>query len=191
VHVNIALILKFMPNYFLNPAEYPEVPKRSDAANDDFLFDQGPARGLGKVRFHDYDAVFARYNLPNVNLFREQIAGFKECMMLAPPDAAQSRDIDFLFAVGEIFALIVYAQLVLENARLYAIDDALVDQIFDVFVRDASRFALQLYSKPSATPAQMDYCLNMIRKPAVDTARYQRVWTEHVYALKGAYTMNE
>ena len=191
VHVNIALILKFMPNYFLNPAEYPEVPKRSDAANDDFLFDQGPARGLGKVRFHDYDAVFARYNLSNVNLFREQIAGFKECMMLAPPDAAQSRDIDFLFAVGEIFALIVYAQLVLENARLYAIDDALVDQIFDVFVRDASRFALQLYSKPSATPAQMDYCLKMIRKPAVDTARYQRVWTEHVYALKGAYTMNE
>jgi acyl-CoA dehydrogenase len=36
----------------------------------------------------------------------------------------------------------------------------------------------------------MDYCLKMIRKPAVDEARYQRVWTNHVYALRGAYEMN-
>jgi acyl-CoA dehydrogenase len=191
VHVNVALILKFMPNYFLNPAEYPEVPKRSDAANDNFLFDQGPTRGLGSVRFHDYNAAFDRYGLPNVKLLREQIEVFKECLTQAPPDQEQSRDIDFLFAIGEIFALIVYAQLVLENARIYAIDDALVDQMFDVFVRDCSRYALQLYSKPSATPAQMAYCLQMIRKPAVDAARYQRVWTEHVHALKGAYRMND
>ncbi|MBI1813581.1 MAG: acyl-CoA dehydrogenase [Deltaproteobacteria bacterium] len=191
VHVNVALILKFMPNYFLNPAEYPEVPKRSDAANDGFLFDQGPTRGLGSVRFHDYNAAFERYALPNVTLLREQIEVFKELLTHAPPDQEQSRDIDFLFAIGEIFALIVYAQLVLENARIYAIDDALVDQIFDVFVRDYSRYALQLYSKPSATPAQMAHCLRMIRKPAVDATRYQHVWTEHVYALKGAYRMND
>ena len=44
VHVNIALIVKFMPNYFFAPAECPEVPRRDDAANDDFLFDQGPAQ---------------------------------------------------------------------------------------------------------------------------------------------------
>jgi acyl-CoA dehydrogenase len=191
VHVNIALILKFMPNYFLNPAAYPEVPRRDDAANDDFLFDQGPARGLGQVRFHDYNAAFERYDLPNVNRFREQITAFKDCMMAASPDAAQGKDIDFLMAIGEIFALIVYAQLVLENAGIYAVEDAVVDQMFDVFVRDCSRFALQLYSKPSSTPAQMDYCMKMIRKPAVDAARYQRVWMDHVYALKGAYTMND
>jgi acyl-CoA dehydrogenase len=191
VHVNIALILKFMPNYFLNPAAYAEVPRRDDAANDDFLFDQGPARGLGQVRFHDYNAAFERYDLPNVNRFREQIAAFKDCMMTASPDAAQGKDIDFLMAIGEIFALIVYAQLVLENAGIYAVEDAVVDQMFDVFVRDCSRFALQLYSKPSSTPAQMDYCMKMIRKPAVDAARYQRVWMDHVYALKGAYTMND
>jgi len=54
VHVNIALIVKFMPNYFFNPAEYADVPQRSDAKNDDFLFDQGPTKGLGKIRFHDW-----------------------------------------------------------------------------------------------------------------------------------------
>jgi acyl-CoA dehydrogenase len=191
VHVNIALILKFMANYFLNPVALPEVPKRDDAANDDFLFDQGPTRGLGKVRFHDYAPAFDRYPLPNVNRFREQVEVFKECMLAAMPDAEQSKDLDFLMALGEIFALVVYAQLVLENARIYAIDEALVDQIFDVFVRDCSRYALQLYSKPSSTPAQMEYCQKMIRKPVLDAARYQRVWDDHVYALRGAYTMNE
>src|SRR4030042_1433591 len=54
VHVNIALIVKFMPNYFFRPGEYPEVPQRNDPTNDDFLFDQGPARVLGQLRFPDY-----------------------------------------------------------------------------------------------------------------------------------------
>ena len=41
---------------------------------------------------------------------------------------------DFLLSGGEIFASVVYAQLLLENARLYreqGIDDDLLDQIFD------------------------------------------------------------
>ena len=32
VHVNIALIVKFMPNYFFNPAEYPEIGRQDQAA---------------------------------------------------------------------------------------------------------------------------------------------------------------
>jgi acyl-CoA dehydrogenase len=30
VHVNMALIVKFMANYFFNPAEFPEIPRRDD-----------------------------------------------------------------------------------------------------------------------------------------------------------------
>jgi acyl-CoA dehydrogenase len=41
------------------------------------------------------------------------------------------------------------------------------------------------------TEAQMEYCLKMIKKPAVDEARYQRVWEKYVYALKDTYTMND
>src|SRR5439155_10991156 len=59
VHVNIALIVKFIPGYFLNHAPYPPVGRRDEAANDDFLFDQGPARGLGQIAFHDHAPVFA------------------------------------------------------------------------------------------------------------------------------------
>jgi len=189
VHVNIALIVKFMPNYFFNPAEYPEIPRRDEPQNDDFLFEQGPARGLGKIRFHDYNHVFERFDLPNVHVFKEQIAVFKEFLALATPDEAQQKEVDFLLALGEIFTLVVYGQLILENARIYAVGDDLLDQIFDFMVRDFSKHALNIYSKPISKPQQMDYCLRMVRKPAVDAARFGRVWSE-VHALKDAYEMN-
>jgi hypothetical protein len=31
----------------------------------------------------------------------------------------------------------------------------------------------------------------MIRRPAADEARFERVWTDHVYALRDAYQMAE
>lgn len=190
VHVNIALIVKFMPNYFFAPSEYPDLPKQDAPKNDDFLFDQGPTRGLGKILFHDYKIAFENYDLSNVNLFQEQVAVFKEFLAMATPDESQKKDIDFLMAMGELFALVVYAQLILENAKIYEVDEALVDQIFDFMVRDFSKFALQLYSKPSSTEEQMAFCQRMICKAVVDETRYQKVWQEHVYALKDIYEMN-
>jgi acyl-CoA dehydrogenase len=190
VHVNIALIVKFMPAYFFQPVEFPEVPRRSDATNDDFLFDQGPARGLSGVRFHDYRKVYAGWDLPNVRAFAEQAAIFREMLAKAPPVGEQQQDVDFLLAGGELFALAVYAQLILENARIYRIEEALVDQIFDFLVRDFSRYALGLYSKPSSTPEQMEFCTRMIRKSERDDARYDHIWSEHVHPLKDAYEMN-
>jgi acyl-CoA dehydrogenase len=189
VHVNIALIVKFMANYFFAPADYTEVPQQSQAANDDFLFDQGPTKGLAKIRFHDYNIAYASRDTPNLGVFREQIAAFKEMLFAAPPDEEQRKDIDFLLAGGEIFALVVYGQLILENAKTYDISDDLIDQMFDFMVRDFSRHALSLYSKPSSNEIQMAACQKMIRKPVFDEARYQRVWSE-VYDLRDEYEMN-
>ncbi len=191
VHVNIALIVKFMKNYFFNPVDLPEVGQRSDAANDDFLFDQGPTRGLGGIQFHDYAPVFDRFDLPNVNVFSEQTEVFKAMLAAQPPTEAQSKNTDWLLAVGEIFTLIVYAQLVLENAEIYGIEQDLVDEIFDVTVRDFSAFAVELHGKAATTPEQGEFCMAMIRKPAQDDARYQRVWEDHVYAQRDAYTMTK
>ncbi|MCL4848662.1 MAG: acyl-CoA dehydrogenase, partial [Acidobacteria bacterium] len=103
----------------------------------------------------------------------------------------QARDVDFLLAIGEIFTLVVYAQLVLEGAALSAdegTDRDAVDQMFDVFVRDCSRHALDLHMKPASTAAQVDYALRMVRKPAVDAPRYDRIWRA-VHALHDAYEM--
>ena len=189
VHVNIALIVKFMANYFFMPGEYPEVSTQDQPTNDDFLFNQGPTKGLSKIRFHDYNIAYGSRDVPNLKAFRDQIAVFKEMLMAAPPNEAQQKDIDFLLAGGEIFALVVYGQLILENANIYDVGNDTVDQIFDFMVRDLSRHALNLYSKPSSTEKQQEYCLKMIRKPEVDDARYQRVW-QQVHDLKDAYEMS-
>jgi acyl-CoA dehydrogenase len=192
VHVNIALIVKFMKNYFFAPAPYPEIPRRDAPADDGFFWHQGPARGLGKIRFHDPAPVFASWSTPNVALFREQIAAFRELLVRATPSEEQAKDVDFLLAVGELFTLVVYAQLVLENASLRqadGVDADTVDQMFDVFVRDFSRHALDLYTKPSATSAQREHAIRMLRTPAFDAARYERVW-KTVHAQKDAYEMN-
>jgi len=190
VHVNIALILKFMANYFFNPAEYASIGQRSEPKNDDYLFQQGPAKGMGDIQFHDYNIAYSDWDLPNVNVFREQTAVFAEMLAEAPPDESQSRDTDFLLTVGEIFTLVAYGQLILENAGICHVPADIVDQIFDCFVRDFSKFALQLYSKPRCNSEQSAYCLKMIRKPAADDERYERVWIDQVHALKGAYEMS-
>ena len=191
VHVNMALVIKFMKNYFFEPGEFPEIPEVKEPRHDAFLFDQGPTKGLGKVRFHDYREIYDHVDLPNVRIFKKQIRSFRHLLMVARPNQEQIKDIDFLLIVGELFTLVVYGQLILENAPVHSVEDDVLDQIFDVLVRDFSKFSLQLYSKTSSTAMQRLICRRMIRKPTVDQARFERVWEEQVYALKGAYRMNE
>jgi acyl-CoA dehydrogenase len=190
VHVNMALIIKFMSNYFFNPAEFPRISKRDGLENDDFLFNQGPTKGLGKIQFHDYNIAYNSAQLPNVQVFKEQIEAFKEFLVHATPTKEQAMDLDFLLTLGELFTLVPYGQLILEEKQIDDVEDEVIDQIFDVLVRDFSKHALQLYSKTSSTSRQMELCLKMIRKPVVDSARFGRVLENHIYSLKGVYTMN-
>jgi acyl-CoA dehydrogenase len=190
VHVNIALIVKFMANYLFFPRDYPPVARQDEARDDEFLFQQGPARGLSKIQFHDYAPIFESFHLPNVYIFREQLEEFKLMLAQATPSAEQVKDTDFLLSLGEAFTQIVYGQLILENAQLYNIGTDLLDQIFDFMVRDLSGFALRLYGQPSTSEAQMQFCQRMIRRPAMDQERFDRVWLEGVYPLKDEYEMN-
>ncbi|MFB6820396.1 acyl-CoA dehydrogenase family protein [Streptomyces virginiae] len=189
VHVNLALILKFMRNHLLDPAEYPAVPTRLDAADDAFLFRQGPARGLGAVRFHDWRTAYDAYaDVPNVARFREQADALCAFVATVAPDEEQSRDLDFLLSVGQLFALVVYGQLILEQARLTDLDGSVLDELFSVLVRDFSGHAVELYGKDSATAAQQDWALGAVRRPVVDEERAARVWAR-VEALSGTYEM--
>lgn len=191
VHVNIALIVKFMRNYFFFPGEFEEISQVNSAEDDTFLFDQGPAGGLGKVQFHDFNPIFARWDLENVRLFREQISAFQEMLMVAAPDEDQQKDISFLLSLGEMFSLIVYCQLILENAEICELEPDLINQLFDLMVRDFSKHALGLHQKVSATPGQMEYCLKMLKKPVADEQQYSHIWEERVLSLSGEYEMND
>ncbi|KUF14913.1 acyl-CoA dehydrogenase family protein [Streptomyces silvensis] len=189
VHVNLALILKFMGNHLLNPAGYAPVPTRLDAADDAFLFRQGPARGLGSVRFHDWRAAFDAYTgVANVARLREQADALCAFVTTAAPDEKQSRDLDLLLAVGQLFALVVHGQLILEQARLTDLDEDVLDELFAVLVRDFSAHAVELHGKDSATADQQSWALGAVRRPVVDEARSARVW-ERVEALAGSYEM--
>ena len=189
VHVNVAQILKFMPNYMFNPAAYPEIGTRSDPADDVFFWAQGPARGASKVQFADWTAVYEKHlATPNVALFYEQARALKELLATAAPDAEQMQDLDFLLVVGHLFTLIVYGQLILEQADLIGLDADLVDQIFAVQIRDFSTYAVALHGKPSSTTVQQDWSISAVRKPITDTHRFDRVW-ERVKAYDGAYQM--
>ncbi len=190
VHVNMALIIKFMANYFFNPGKFPEIPKRDDPTNDDFLFKQGATRGLGKIQFHDSALAYNSLNLPNLNIFKEQIEVLKEFLLTATPSKEQAKDIDFLLNLGELFTLVTYGQLLIEKAKIEVVEDDIMDQIFDFMVRDFSKFALQLYSKTGSTEQQMKLCLQMIKKPVKDLERFNRVWEKHIAVLDGAYEMN-
>ncbi|MGP4000330.1 acyl-CoA dehydrogenase family protein [Streptomyces sp. 8N706] len=189
VHVNLALILKFMGNYLLAPAEYAPVPTRRDAADDAFLFRQGPARGLGAIRFHDWRAAYdAHADVPNVARLREQADALCTFVTTAAPDEEQAKDLDLLLAVGQLFALVVHGQLILEQAELTGLDRDVLDELFGILVRDFSAHAVELHGKDSATDAQQRWALGAVRRPVTDSERTARVWAR-VEALSDAYEM--
>ncbi|MBB2940972.1 alkylation response protein AidB-like acyl-CoA dehydrogenase [Actinoplanes lutulentus] len=189
VHVNLALILKFMPNYLFKPAEYAPVPARHDDADDEFLFRQGPARGLGQIQFHDWRTVYdAHAGIPNVARFRRQADGLCELLLKHAPDEAQQGDLDFLLAVGQLFALVVYGQLILENAGKAETGTDILDEIFGILVQDFSAYATELHGKAATTDAQAQWALSQVLRPVVDAERTGRIW-DQVLSLVGAYEM--
>lgn len=188
VHVNIALIVKFMANYFFAPQEYEPVPVRHDATHDAYLFEQAPTRGLGKIRFHDWAETFDRFHTPNVGIFRSQVETFRSMLEAAAPEGAQATDIDFLLALGELFSLVVYGQLILENVELHGISEPVTEQIFDVFVRDFSAGATRLHGKTATSDKQAEFALQMVQRPHADPDRFAYVWDE-ASALMDTYRL--
>ncbi|GAB32882.1 acyl-CoA dehydrogenase family protein [Gordonia otitidis] len=189
VHVNVGQILKFMPNYLFGPVEYPEIGTRLDASDDTFFFAQGPVGGAGKVRFADWTTPYAaRTDVANVAVFYEQAQALQALLQTAAPSAEQQKDLDFVLTVGHLFSLVVYGQLILEQAAITGLDDDLLNRIFDFQIRDFSGYAVSLYGKPTAKPEQQAWALGAVRRPVADAESFDRVW-QQVKELDGAYEM--
>jgi acyl-CoA dehydrogenase len=190
VHVNMALVLKFMASYLFNADPELEAPERMlEPGDDEFLFRQGPARGLSKIRFAEWQKSFEPFSeVPNVARFTELAESFKELLATAPPNEAQQKDLDYLLTLGELFTLIPYGQLICEQAELTGLPLDTLDQIFDVLVRDFSAYAAELHGKTSSTEAQQEWARGAITKPVVDQERFNSVW-EKTRALAGGYEM--
>jgi acyl-CoA dehydrogenase len=190
--VNMVLVIKFMQNFLFHPEEFSAVERKLGTDNDGWLFNQGAtSKGQNKIVFHDYNiALDAWSHLENVKIFKRQVESFKELLANAGPDKAQTRNLDFMLILGELFTLVPYAQLVLEYAELNKVEEDLVDQIFDFMVRDFTRYATQLYSKAGGSKEQAALSLKIMDRPVENEERFARVLENHVYSLKDGYAMN-
>lgn len=188
-HVNMALIIKFVKNYFFGPVDYPEIVQMSDNGDDGYLFSQRTG-GLSDVRFADYRLAYSGFESANIRIFRSQVELFRELLINAPPSGEQAANIDYMLAAGELFTLIVYGQLILENSRIYKLDGDLLESIFTFLVQDFSRAALQMIIGFTNSEGQEELYQQMMKKPAMDDEGFARVWNEQVYALRDAYVMN-
>jgi acyl-CoA dehydrogenase len=191
-HVNMALIAKLVPTYMFMPAEFEEIGRIIDDRNDDFLFRQGTTHGYAKTKFHDYHIAYnSLAHLPNVKVYMEQIEAYKEYLIASGPNLMkQMRDFDYLLAVGELFTMVAYGQLIIESAKIEGISDEVMNQMFDMFIRDFSAFAVDLYGKPLNTDEQIEKIQKMIRRPVVNQEEFEKVLNEEVYSLVDVYIQN-
>ena len=191
-HVNMALIAKLIPGYMFMPGQFEETGRITDNRNDDFLFRQGPTKAYAKTKFHDYNPAYKSLShLPNVKVFIEQIEAYKEYLMVSGNDIAkQMMEFDYLLAVGELFTMVAYGHLIIESAKIEKVNDAIMNQLFDLFVRDFSAYAVELYGKPINTDAQLEKILKMIKRPVPNKDEFEKVLNDEVYSLVDVYRPN-
>ncbi|MDO4540750.1 MAG: acyl-CoA dehydrogenase, partial [Syntrophomonadaceae bacterium] len=189
-HVNMALVNKFFQPYFFDPADLPIIPKRDDMADDAYLFKQ-KAGQLKSVKFGDYSLCYEGMQQANVLRFRELVELLKSFLTTCPPSPEQAKNVDYMIALGELLAMCAYAQLNLENIKIYHIEDDVVEEIFACLIRDFANYALTLRSTFVQSEAQNEMLSKMIIDPIQDPERFERLWETKVLALKDQYEMNQ
>ncbi len=191
-HVNMALIVKLIPSYMFMPGQFEEIGRITDNRNDDFMFHQGKTTGYAKTKFHDFNPAYnSLAHLPNVKVFMEQIQAYKEFLMVSGADIAkQMMEFDFLLAVGELFTMVAYGHLIIESAKMEGVSDAVMNQMFDLFVRDFSAYAVELYGRPINSDVQLEKILKMIKRPVPMKDEFEKVLKEEVYSLVDVYKQN-
>lgn len=185
-HVNMALVIKFIENYFFHHEDYPEIPTRRDAQDDSNLFKQTTGK-LARIKFPDYRNCYRGVDLPNVTRFLEQVELFREMLYKAPPTEEQQKDTNYMLHLGELFTMVVYAQLVLENAKLYQLNDDVIDYMFKFMISDFAQFALGHLSKFENTSKQVEYLEKMLNRPIMNKNQLDKIWHEQVLPLKDQY----
>lgn len=190
-HVNMGLVLKFVNKYFFDNVDYPEIGIVSEMKDDNNIFRQRVG-GLAKVPFADYKRAYKGVEIPNVKKFLEIVEMFRTLMAKGAPDPSLLKNMDYMLNYGEIFTMIVYAQLILEGAKLNEVEDELIDQMFAVFIKDVNRFALTQLNNQENNEVQKEYLQKIaLHGPVVDKEKDYKFWKEYVQVLDGAYVQKD
>lgn len=188
-HVNLAQVVKFIPNYFDNHIDLPDVPADRNPHDDtDAMFKQGFGK-VKEIRFPDYRKAFAGCELPNVKIFLEQAEAFHRFNQKCPMTAEQEKNPDFALNIAQVFASIVFGQLFFEKAKLDGIEDDVIDVCFSYIVRDNNSYVdrqLDNYAGHMG-PGQAEALAAMRMAPHIDLDLENTVLEDYVLALDGEY----
>ena len=188
-HVNMAQAVKFINNYFYDNVDMPEIPDgkmvKDDSQN---VFEQGFGK-VKSIRFSDYRNAFKGCELPNVKVFLEQAEAFKALNSKAPMTKRQEDNADYMLNIAQIFATIVYGQLVFEKAKIEAIEDMVIDQLFSYLVRDINAFVLRQLNEYAGyfENGQKEGLLAIFRDPHIDFELEESLIQDYILSLDGVY----
>ena len=189
-HVNMVLIIKFMKSFMFDETPVADVPFSNAPHEESFFFKQGPTtKGLNKVQFGPWKKAYGGRKEANVVTFVEQAEIFRSFLEHCPPSDEQSKDLDFMLSVGEIFTQIVYGSVILEQAAQDGVASDVIDAIFSFQVKDLSRNAQNIYMKKSTSTEQQDKCQKMVRRPNENESAASNLH-DLVMGQRDAYTMN-
>ncbi len=189
-HVNLSQAVKFINNYFNDNVDLPEVPDGKMVKDDSSsMFDQGFGK-VKNIKFNDYRKAFNGCTLPNVKIFLEQAEALKEFNNCSPMTKDQVKNSDFMLSIAEIFAVVVYGQLVFEKAKLESIEDMVVDQLFSYLVRDINSSVMRQINEYAGhfQAGQKEGLAAIIKDPHIDFVREEAILTDYILALDGAYS---
>lgn len=188
-HVNMSQAVKFVHTYFNDNIEMPEIPDGKMVKDDSqSAFVQGFGR-VKTIKFSDYRNSFSGCGLANVNIFLQQAEALKAFSQKSPMTRAQEQNADFMLNIAEIFASIVYGQLIFEKAKIEGVEDMVVDQMFSYLVRDINAYVMRQLNEYAGhfEAGQKEGLLAIIRDPRIDFDLEAALIADHVLALEGAY----
>lgn len=188
-HVNMSQAVKFIGNYYNGHIDLPEIPAGimvKDDTRNAFV------QGFGKVKaikFSDYRKAFQGCALVNVKIFLEQAEAFRAVSDNSPMTKDQEGNADFMLNIAEIFATIVYGQLVFEKAKIEKIEDTVIDQLFSYLVRDINVYVMRQLNEYAGhfEAGQSGGLRAIIKDPHIDFAREETIIRDDVLALDGVY----
>ena len=193
VHVNMALVLKFMAQLPVQPGRVragADAPRRRPTTSSCSARGR-PAAWARSASTTGAPPTTPFADVPNVARFREQAEGL--CDAARPPRrrrGAAARPRTSCSPLGELFTLVVYGQLILEQAQLTgARPRRRSTRSSTCSCATSPPTRSTLHGQASSTEAQQAWALEHVRKPGRATpSASRRVW-EQVEALAGAYEM--
>lgn len=182
-HINLAFAAQFIPRYFARRDGQGEVKiaappsyfgGETPSGENPYLM-QARAGALHSITFgHFLDAYPPLVRLSNVRRFVAQAKAFARLMRRQSKETPQAGSATNL-AVGQALAMIVYAQLVAENAVRLKVSPAIVNAIFHLLVADLTTCALQLAALPQPGPISRALVKKMMRIPRTTAAEWEEI----------------